>query len=92
MSEPTIAEPIEICKFWKSRDHRAHVRIEISEYQGHPLVNVRIWETGSDGIDRPTVKGIALAVRKLPKLADGINKALERARVLNLLPEDGSSE
>jgi hypothetical protein len=92
MSGPaTIAEPIEICKFWKSRDHRTHVRIEISEYQGHALVNVRIWETGSDGIDRPTVKGIALAIRKLPTLAGGINKALERAREIGLIDDEGAA-
>jgi Transcriptional Coactivator p15 (PC4) len=85
------AEPIPICKFWKSaRDRSRHVRIEISEHLGHRLVNVRIWETGSDGIDRPTVKGIALAVRKLPELADGIAKALAKARELGLLDDTGA--
>jgi hypothetical protein len=88
---PTIAQPVPIAKFWKSqRDHTKHVRMELSEYEGHALINVRIWKTGSDGIDRPTVAGIALAIRKLPELADGINKALRKARELNLLPEDGS--
>ena len=80
---------VPIAKFWKSpRDHTKHVRIEISEYEGHPLVNVRIWKTGSDGIDRPTVAGIALAIRKLPELADGINKALRKAREIGLI-DDG---
>jgi hypothetical protein len=93
MSEPaTVADPIEICKFFKSRDRSAHVRIEISEYHGHRLVNVRIWETGSDGIDRPTVKGIALAVRKLPELADGINKALAKAREIGLIDDEGGGK
>ena len=86
---PRLAGPVPIVKFWKSpRDHTKHVRIELSEYEGHPLINVRIWKTGSDGIDRPTVAGIALAIRKLPELAAGIGKALETARSLNLLPED----
>jgi hypothetical protein len=94
MSAPvTSLEPVPICKFWKSpRDRSAHVRIEISEYRGHRLVNVRVWETGSDGIDRPSVKGIALSVRKLPELADGINKALDKARELGLIPDDGAGE
>jgi len=52
------------------------------------LINVRIWQTGSDGIDRPTVKGIALAVRKLPKLASSLAKAEARARELGLLEDD----
>ena len=55
-----------IAKLWKSRDHRVHVRVDLGEHKGHPLVNIRIWETGTDGIDRPTVKGVALGIRKLP--------------------------
>jgi hypothetical protein len=86
---PTITAPVPIAKFWKSqRDHTKHVRMELSEYEGHPLINVRIWKTGSDGIDRPTVAGIALAIRKLPELADGINKALRKARELGLLDDE----
>jgi hypothetical protein len=83
----SLAEPI--AKFWKSpRDRAAHVRIELSEFKGHPLVNIRIWETGSDGIDRPTVRGIALGIAKLPELAAGIAKALAKARELGLLDDD----
>ena len=86
-------EPIGIAKFWKSaRDRAAHVRIELSEFKGHPLVNVRIWETGSDGIDRPTVKGIALAITKLPELAAGITKALAVAKERGLIPADGGEQ
>jgi Transcriptional Coactivator p15 (PC4) len=92
MSEPAAVEPIEICKFWKSRDHSTHVRIEISEYHGHRLINLRIWQTGADGIDRPTVKGIALGIRKLPELAAGIDKALRKARELGLLADDRERE
>jgi hypothetical protein len=86
---PTLDEPVIISRFWKSpRDRKKHVRMEFSEYEGHPLFNVRIWQTGSDGIDRPTVAGIALAIRKLPELADGINKALRKARELGFLDEE----
>jgi Transcriptional Coactivator p15 (PC4) len=87
---PTLPEPIEVAKFWKSpRNRTEHVRVDLSEYQGHPLINVRIWQTGSDGIDRPTTKGIALAVRKLPELARSLAKAEIRARELGLLADDG---
>jgi hypothetical protein len=64
-----LTEPIEIAKFWKSRNHAEHVRVDISEYKGHSLINVRVWQTGSDGVDRPTTMGIAMSVRKLPELA-----------------------
>jgi hypothetical protein len=83
---PALAEPVPIAKLWKSaRDRTRHVRVELSEHEGHPLINIRIWQTGSDGIDRPTVKGIALAIRKLPELAQAIDKAQSKARELGLL-------
>jgi hypothetical protein len=94
VQRPTLAEPIVISKFWKSpRDRRAHVRVELSQYEGRPLVNVRIWQTGADGIDRPTVKGVALAIRKLPELARALAKAETKARELGLIDaEDEPSE
>jgi Transcriptional Coactivator p15 (PC4) len=86
---PTLAEPIPIAKFFKSaRDRTKHVRVELSEYEGHPLINVRVWQTGSDGIDRPTVQGIALAIRKLPELSAALVKAHKVARERGLLPPD----
>jgi hypothetical protein len=88
---PTLAGPVSIAKLWKSRNHTEHVRVELSEYEGHPLINVRIWQTGSDGIDRPTVKGIAMAVRKLPELASALAKAETKARELGLLDDEGGS-
>jgi hypothetical protein len=88
---PTLTEPVPIAKFWKSaRDRTKHVRIELSEYETHPLINVRIWKTGSDGIDRPTVAGIALGIRKLPELATAIDKALRKARELGLIDDEGA--
>jgi hypothetical protein len=88
-ARPTLPGPIQIAKFWKSRNHTEHVRVELTEYEGHPLINVRIWQTGSDGIDRPTVKGIAMAVRKLPELARALVKAETQARGLGLIDEEG---
>jgi hypothetical protein len=87
-----LTEPIEIAKFLKSaRDRTKHVRVELCEHKGHPLVNVRVWQTGSDGIDRPTVQGIALAIRKLPILTVALLKAEDRARALGLLDADSGS-
>lgn len=87
----TLAEPI--AKFFKSaRAKNKHVRVDLSEYEGHPLVNIRVWETGSDGIDRPTKQGIALAIRKLPELARALAKAETRSRELGLLDIDGGGQ
>lgn len=87
-----LAEPIPIAKFFKSpRDRSKHVRVELSEYQGHPLINVRVWQTGSDGIDRPTVQGIALAIRKVPELARALVKAEAKAREIGLLDDESGA-
>jgi Transcriptional Coactivator p15 (PC4) len=85
----TLTEPIGIAKFWKSRDHAEHVRVDLSEYKGHIIVNVRLWRTGTDGIDRATPKGIAMAIRKLPELARALAKAETKARELGLIDGDG---
>jgi hypothetical protein len=81
----TLPEPISIAKLWKSRDHAEHVRVDLSEFKGHVIVNVRIWQTGSDGIDRPSTRGIAMSVRKLPELASALAKAETTAIALGLL-------
>ena len=86
----TLAEPVEIAKFWKNRGRRESVHVTLSEYEGHSLINVRIYATGRDGIDRPTPKGIAMGIGKLPKLADGITKALAKAHELGLLDSEGA--
>jgi hypothetical protein len=81
----TLPEPVSIAKFWKSRDHAEHVRVDLSEFKGRVIVNVRLWQTGTDGVDRPTTKGIAMSVRKLPELASALAKAETTAIELGLL-------
>jgi hypothetical protein len=80
-----LAEPVTIAKFWKNRRRNESVRITLSEYEGQALINVRVYCTGADGIDRPTTKGVAMGIRKLPELAAGLARALERAKALGLL-------
>jgi Transcriptional Coactivator p15 (PC4) len=87
---PPLPEPIEICKFWKNRRRDKAIVVSLSAYEETNIVNVREHFVGSDGIMRPTTKGIATSVRRLPELSNALRKALERARALNLLPEDGS--
>ena len=86
-----LPEPVEIAKFWKNRSRNESVRISLSEYEGHCLINVRVYCTGTDGIDRPTPKGVAMGIRKLPQLARALASALAKAHELGLL-DDGASE
>ena len=86
---PTPAAPVEVAKFWKNRRRNESVHVSLSEYEGHVLINVRTYATGTDGIDRPTPKGVAMGIRKLPELAAALTKALAKARELGLIDDAG---
>jgi hypothetical protein len=86
---PTPAEQVEIARFWKNRGRNESVHVTLSEYEGHPLINIRVYSTGSDGIDRPTTKGIAIGIRKLPELAAAVAKALATARERGMVADEG---
>jgi hypothetical protein len=88
---PTLDEPVVISKFWKNRRRNESVHVTLSEYEGHCLINVRVYCTGTDGIDRPTPKGVAMGIRKLPELARALIKAEAKARELGLI-DGGASE
>jgi hypothetical protein len=77
--------PIVIAKFWKNRRRSESVHVSLSEYEGHRLIDVRVYCTGTDGIDRPTSKGVAMGIRKLPELARALAKAETKAREIGLL-------
>lgn len=92
-ARPALPEPVIVARFWKNRRRAESVHVTLSEYEGHVLINVRIYCTGADGIDRPTPKGIAMAVGKLPTLAKALATAETKARELGLLDaQDGASE
>lgn len=83
---PNLAVPITVAKFKKNRGNES-VHVALSEYEGHSLINVRVYATGTDGIDRPTPKGISMSVRRLPDLARALARAEEKARELGLLKQ-----
>jgi hypothetical protein len=84
MSEQRLSEPIEVGKFWANRRGEA-VIVALREYEGSIIVDVRRHYTGADGTLKPTGKGIALAISKLPELSLAINKALVEARTRGLI-------
>lgn len=95
----TLAEPINsaqelpvtISKFWRNRHRKESVVLRLREYEGTPLVDIRLFETGRDGIDRPTAKGIALSIKRLPALADAFAAANREAHRLGLFGLTGVS-
>jgi len=91
---PTLNAPLVIEKFWRTRWRQESVHVELSFFEERYLINVRIYRTGIDGVDRATTKGITLSVAKLGELARALVKAEATARSLNLIPptNDGGGE
>ena len=87
---PILPEPIIISEWWKNRGGES-IRVRLSTYEGHNLVDLRTWWTSEDGTLRPG-KGFACAVKHLPKLADALAKALARARELDLIDHTEDSD
>src|SRR6266576_1763830 len=63
------------------------IRVGLSEFNGHDLVNLRVWaDPRSGGTERiPTKAGIACNVRLLPELIEALQKAEGAARKVGLL-------
>jgi hypothetical protein len=80
---------MEIAKFWKSRQNKIAIVVSLRHYDGHNLVDVREYFTDQAGCMKPSTRGLAMVVRRLPEFSNAIRKALETARKLDLLPEEG---
>ncbi len=55
------------------------IRIEVSEYKGRELINIRIWYQAIDAnngdlVFKPTQKGVTLNINEFEELKDGIEK------------------
>jgi hypothetical protein len=83
-----LAEPIEIGKFFSNRCGE-FVVVAIREFEGVIFVDARKFYTGADGISRPTKKGLAVTLRKLPELVELLEKTLAKARELGLIGGEG---
>ena len=78
---------------WVGRGHPKknaleEIRVELSEYNGHDLINVRIWTDPRDGGGEriPTKAGICCRVALLPELIQALHQAEAAARAAGLLP------
>ena len=54
------------------------IRIDISEFKGQELINLRVWFSAFDDngnmVYKPTQKGIAINISKYNELKEGIEK------------------
>jgi len=79
-----LREPVIVSEFWCNRRGES-VRVQLRQFEGVPLLDVRKYYTGAAGKLLPTAKGLALAVRRLPELHAAIGKALAKAHELGLI-------
>lgn len=56
------------------KNSREIIRIEVSDFKGKELINLRIWFQDFDGGYKPTQKGITLDISHYGKLKDAIEK------------------
>jgi Transcriptional Coactivator p15 (PC4) len=70
------------------KNQREEIRIELSEFKGYDLINLRVWAQprNGDGERIPTKAGIACKVALLPELIRALQSAETEARGLGLLP------
>ncbi|HTC04899.1 MAG TPA: transcriptional coactivator p15/PC4 family protein [Xanthobacteraceae bacterium] len=80
----SLPEPVIVSEFWANRRGES-VRVQLREYEGHPLVDVRKHFTNGEGKLQATKKGLSLSLHRLPELAAAINRALAKAQELGLV-------
>jgi hypothetical protein len=64
------------------------VRVSLTSYRGHDLVDIRVFFQDEQGEWRPTKRGVSLSVDSFAELRDAVVKAEE---MLNALPSAGKS-
>jgi hypothetical protein len=63
-------DPIIISEFPKNKTE--DFRLSVTEYQGHTLLDFRIFFKDKEGESKPTKKGITLNVKLFPELKQAI--------------------
>ena len=62
------------------------IRIQLQEYRGHNVVDIRVWSSVEGWEPRPTRKGITLKTNLLSRLEKGVKKAVKEAEKLDSQP------
>lgn len=69
------------------KNARESIRVSLGEFQGRAVLDCRIWYRPGEGEMRPGSKGLTVAIRHLPQMADALTKAVLEAQESKLLPE-----
>ena len=71
------------------KNSREIIRVEVSEFKGRNLINLRIWYQTYDGGYKPTQKGVTLDLSQYGELKEAIAKIGQYVEDMNkgLVPE-----
>ena len=81
--------PVVVGRLTKNR--REAVVVALKEFEGVRLIDLRVYAATPEG-DKPTPKGLALDVRRLPALREALVRAESQARRLGLLPTQEAAD
>ncbi|MBB3772041.1 hypothetical protein FHS55_002650 [Angulomicrobium tetraedrale] len=70
-----------------AKNSTSHIRVLLTEYKGHSLVDIREWTRGSRSWF-PSKSGTSIRVELLPELYAAIEEGLRKAVALGLLDLD----
>jgi Transcriptional Coactivator p15 (PC4) len=93
---PELKFPLVISEW--DRNAREVIRVALDHYQGRHTIDIRVWYHADDvlklekSVLKPGKTGITLAVKHLPAIANAMAKALDEARELGLLVDDGGAQ
>ncbi len=85
---PAPSFPIVIAEW--PRNDREIVRIALDRFNGRFTIDLRAWWRDDSGIFRPG-RGLTIAVKHVPALANGLAEALRRARTYGLIEAVGKN-
>ena len=77
-------EPLTIAEW--PRNARETIRISLSEYQGAPMIDVRVWFADGAGQAKSGRAGLTLSTAQLPRLAEALARAHAEANARGLVP------
>ena len=60
---------------WITKNSREELKVSLTEFHGHDLINLRVFFKLDDGELRPGKAGLALRVEKLDDLIEALQRA-----------------
>jgi hypothetical protein len=82
MAKRLPEQPIQIAEIDLGTDV---LRVELKMWNGRALISAWRFYRNDAGELRPTKHGIACSLERLPKIADALNAALEKAREIGAI-------